>query len=743
MTMPDRDAVLAFIRQTPGLVGKREIARAFGLKGEARVALKALLAEMEEEGLLAAGPGRSLGEAGHLPRVAVLIVAEASGNRALAMPERWDEADGAAPRIAIATGGTGRGRGSGRGAPARLEAGDRVLTRIEGSAPKYLGTVIRKLGRGTASVTGVVRSEADSGRGQPGLMLVPVSKRERRRWPLHHATNAMPGDLVRAELKGSGARTHAVVVENLGSPMQAKSLSAIAIAAKGIPDRFEAAVEAEAVDAGAMDLGPREDWTAMPLICIDPVDARDHDDAIWAEPRGDGWRLVVAIADVAWFVRPGTALDRSAFDRGNSVYFPDQVVPMLPHALSSGACSLKAGTDKAVLACAMDVAADGTVTAAGFHRARVRIAENLAYEVAQQHADSQTGALWDQVLKPLWGCWGALQRARKARAPLALELPERRVILDAEGNVAGIATRERLDAHMLVEDMMIAANVAAAEMLEARKAPVMYRCHEAPDREKLASLKDYLATMGISFALGQVINPATFNRVLARTGDRLELPEIMEAVLRSQTQAYYAPRNTGHFGLALASYGHFTSPIRRYADICVHRALVRACRLGAGGLADGADIRFAAIGEHISFTERRAMEAERETLDRYVARHLAHHVGTIVRARITGVQAFGFFATVDDIGGDGLVPASALGDEPFHFDAAGRFLQGRDSGTRYAVGQRLELRLEEAEPITGSLRFSVPGVAPVERHRGGSGREDRRSPRRGGPPPGVRRGRRS
>ena len=320
-------------------------------------------------------------------------------------------------------------------------------------------------------------------------------------------------------------------------------------------------------------------------------------------------------------------------------------------------------------------------------------------------------------------------------------------MLDAEGRVQGIAVRERFDAHRVIEDMMIAANVAAAKALESKKAPVMYRCHEAPGREKLTSLKEYLGTMGISFALGQVITPATFNNVIRKAEGRPDLTEISEAVLRSQTQAYYAPRNEGHFGLSLKSYGHFTSPIRRYADVCVHRALVSAFKLGPGGLSDGAEQRFAAIGEHISFTERRAMEAERETLDRYIARHLATVVGQVVRARISGVQAFGFFATVDGIGGDGILPVSALGDERFRFDEAGRYLEGSESGTRYAQGQRLELKLEEADPVTGGLRFSIPGVEAAERpgprfRRDGRGGGPARPPR-GGPPPGIRRGRRS
>lgn len=757
MNLPDRDSILAFVRQTPSAVGKREIARAFGLKGQEREALKALLADMEVEGLLESGPGRTVHKAGGLPRVAVLTVVSAQGARVLAVPEKW-EGDGQPPRVLIGAARGGPGR-AGTARPAgisreRHEAGDRLLTRIEGDHPKYLGTVIKRLAKGNAPLMGVVK------RTEHGLVLCPLDKRERRTWPIHHGSAVSPGELVRAELKGSGARTAAHVTERLGDPFAAaSSLSDIAIAAKGIPKEFPAEAEREAeraarlwASAGLKDDGKREDWRQIPLITIDPADARDHDDAVWAEPlpeaEGGGWNLLVAIADVSWFVLPGSPLDRQAFDRGNSVYFPDQVVPMLPHALSSDACSLNAGTEKAVLACRLRIDPAGDMQGFSFHRARVRIAANLAYEEAQAIIeDRAASALKGSVLVPLWDCWKALSKARAKREPLELELPEKRVLLGPDGRVQGIAVRERFDAHRVIEDMMIAANVAAARALEAKKAPVMYRCHEAPGREKLTSLKEYLGTFGLSFALGQVITPATFNSVIRKAGGRPDLTEISEAVLRSQTQAYYAPRNEGHFGLSLTSYGHFTSPIRRYADVCVHRSLVAAYRLGPGGLPDGAEQRFAAIGEHISFTERRAMEAERETLDRYIARHLATVVGQVVRARISGVQAFGFFATVDGVGGDGIVPVSALGSERFRFDEAGRYLEGAESGTRYAQGQRLELKLEEADPVTGGLRFSIPGVEAAERpgpkfRRDGRGGGATR-PARGGSPPGVRKGRRS
>ncbi len=731
MSLPDRDAILAFIRQTPGAVGKREIARAFGLRGAEREALKALLAGMEADGLLAAGPGRTLHRAGGLPRVAVLTVISADGARIVAVPDQWS-GEGPPPRVLVATGKARGGRAAGR--RERFEAGDRILARIEGESPKFLGTVIKRLARGHARLLGVVRRDE---RGQ--LVLAPTDRRERRSWPLHHASEAAPGDLVRADLKGSGARAAAHIVERLGAPMAGLSLSAIAIAEKGIPDRFPDGVEADAERLAKGPLGPREDWTAIPFLTIDPADARDHDDAVWADADGTGWRLLVAIADVAWYVRPGSPLDRAAFDRGNSVYFPDQVVPMLPHALSSDACSLKAGRDRAALVADIRLSARGELLSASFHRARIRVLGNIAYEAAQAAIDGDAPGPHADLLAPLWGCWRALAAARAKREPLDLELPERRVVLDDEGRVTGIATRERLDAHRVIEEMMIAANVAAARALEGAKADVMYRCHEPPAREKLLALKDYLETLGVALALGQVITPQTFNRVLDRCRDRTDLPEISEAVLRAQTQAYYAPRNTGHFGLSLPSYAHFTSPIRRYADVCVHRALIAALGLGDGGLAPGAGQRFAAIGEHISFTERRAMAAERETLDRYVARHLASAVGQRVRARISGVQAFGLFATVDGIGGDGLVPVSALGPERFRFDEAGRFLEGTQTGTRYHQGQRLDLLLEAADPATGALRFALPGFAPAEPRHPRTRREGRGP--RGRPAPPARQGR--
>jgi ribonuclease R len=381
------------------------------------------------------------------------------------------------------------------------------------------------------------------------------------------------------------------------------------------------------------------------------------------------------------------------------------------------------------MACHLKIAKDGTLKSWKFTRAKICVAANIAYEDAQAAIDAAgekrievssptcsmpevegpvLSELVEKALKPLWGCWRALLAAREKRGPLELDLPERQVMLDEKGRITSVAPRERLDAHRLVEDYMIAANVAAARALEAKKAPVMYRVHEPPSREKLIALKDYLDTFEIPFTLGQVIKPGTFNQIIDRIGDADFRPEIMEQLLRTQMQARYGPERLGHFGLALATYAHFTSPIRRYADLLVHRALVSAHRLGDGGLPAGEEQRFEEIGEHISNLERRAMQAERETLDRYVAAFLADQVGQLVDCRITGVQPFGFFATVLELGGDGLVLASTLGNEYFRYDEKSQQLIGDESGGTYRQGQRLKLRLAEANPVSGGLRFELP-----------------------------------
>jgi ribonuclease R len=763
--LPTRQQILDFIATSDGPAGKREIARAFGLSGADKIALKTLLADMADEGLIDGAPGRAFHQAGGVPKVTVLRVTDVDDSgQAWAVPERW-ESDAPEPRLRVLE---RKGRGS------ALGVGDRILARTEQRGNGYAAHPMKKLLKGSELVLGVVHQE-----GEKGFWLRPVEKKERRELPISDLGPAQRGDLVLAEKTGRPPRLTARVSEVLGDPFAPRSFSLIAIHKHGIPHEFPDQVNEEAGRVAGQKLGEREDLTGIPIVAIDPADARDHDDAVWAAPDEDpanagGWRAIVAIADVSFYVRPGSALDKEARKRGNSVYFPDRVVPMLPETLSAHVCSLKEGEDRAALVCHLQVTKDGQIKSWRFTRARVRIAANIAYEDAQAAIDAIAGqqrveissptcsmpeieaeappvpaALIESTLKPLWACWRALYKAREKRGPLELDLPERQVVLDETGRIASVAPRERLDAHRLIEDYMIAANVAAAKALEAKKAPVMYRDHEPPSREKLVALKDYLATFGIEFALGQVVRPSTFTHIIERVrameGGADILPQIMEQILRTQSQAVYSPQNTGHFGLALGSYAHFTSPIRRYADLIVHRSLVRAYGLGEGGLSDAEAQSMDVTGELISQLERRAMEAERETLDRYVAAYLSERVGDLVDCRITGVQPFGFFATVEGLGGDGLVPVSTLGSEYFRYDEASRSLVGEHSDERFTLGQRLKLRLVEANPVSGGLRFALPDAATAPRRGDRSGRGDgRKRPIQGrrGRPANIRAGRR-
>lgn len=720
--LPTRKQILDFIQNSTEPAGKREISRHFGLKGNEKIQLKALLKDMAEEGLID-GKRTAFHKMGGLPKVTVLRVIDIDEGEAIAVPDTWQPEDATPPpRIRLVE----KGRGS------ALKKGDRVLSRTEETGTGWRAFPMKKLELRSEQILGVV--EIDGG-GKPWL--APVDKRIRNSSPISDLGEAKAGELVLGVPIGRSARPSVKITEVLGEPLAPKSFSLIAIHKHGIPNHFIEEVLEEAQVSAKLPLSPdhREDLRHLPIVAIDPSDARDHDDAIWAQPDGQGgFDALVAIADVSFYVRPGGQIDREARRRGNSVYFPDRVVPMLPEVLSADVCSLRSGEDRAAMACHLKIDAEGKVVDWRFTRAIVRIDEVIAYEEAQARIDEGRA---QEHLTNLWAAWKALATARANRDPLELELPERRVKLDEKGRITEIAIRERLDAHRVVEDFMIAANVAAAKALEAKVAPVVYRIHETPSREKLMALKDYLATFGKKLAMGQVITPSLFNRMLKDVTDETEKALIMEAVLRSQTQAYYGPANAGHFGLALASYAHFTSPIRRYADLLVHRALVDAYGLeqpkpkadipALSGLSERDREDLGRVSDAISQAERRAMEAERETIDRYVAAWLASRVGEVFDTRITGVQKFGFFATIVGLGGDGLVPVSTLGDERFTYDEKAQVLVGDETGTTFSIGQILKLRLAEANPLTGALKYELPdgggrieprGAAPALKHKG-------------------------
>ena len=701
--LPSREQVLEFIRSADGQVGKREIGKHFRIKGQEKIALKKLLKDMAEEGLID-GSKTAFHRMGGVPKVTVLRVVDIEDGEPIAIPDSWQPDDAVPPpRLRVIE----------KKKQAALRKGDRVLARTEEAGKGWLAHPMKKLPDSQQSLLGVVELD-NSG----AAWLAPVDKRIRNASRIADIGGAEEGNLVLAEPVGRGARSGVKVTEVLGDPLAPKSYSLIAIHKYGIPHSFpeEALTGAEAAAKLTLSEEKREDLRDLPIVAIDPADARDHDDAIWAEPDGEGgYDAVVAIADVAFYVRPGSAVDREARKRGNSVYFPDRVVPMLPEVLSADVCSLKEGEDRAAMVCHLRISPEGKVTDWRFSRAIVRIYQNTAYEDAQAQIDAGTAP---DHLKYLWDAWKLLAAARADRDPLDLDLPERRVMLDEQGRIAEIAVRERLDAHRVVEDFMIAANVAAAKALESKASPVVYRVHEPPTREKLIALRDYFKSIGKNMALGQVITPGLFNRMIKDIADPAEKALVMEAVLRSQTQAYYGPGNAGHFGLALGSYAHFTSPIRRYADLLVHRALGDAFHLeqpkpkgdavpATSGLADRDREDLSKITDAISMTERRAMEAERDTIDRYVAAWLSGRVGETFQTRITGVQKFGFFATIVKLGGDGLVPVSSLGREYFTYDEGAHSLTGEDTGTSFTVGDLLDLRLAEANPLTGALKFEL------------------------------------
>jgi len=728
--MPSQTEIIEFIQSYDGAAGKREIAKAFGLKGQEKIALKKRLKQMAEDGLID-GKRTAYHRAGDLPKVTVLKIVSIEDGELYAEPESKDgDADSKLQRLLVKESKK----------HAALKRGDRILARTEQTEHGWRAHPMKKLPARSEGLMGVVEID------QAGkAWLAPVDKKIRNSSPISDLGGAEDGELVIVERTGNSPRAGVKVVEVVGDPLAPKSFSMIAIAKHGIPNVFPGEVVEEAKQAAKLPLSEdkREDLRGVPIVAIDPADARDHDDAIWAEPDGEGgYRAIVAIADVSFYVRPGGALDKEARKRGNSVYFPDQVVPMLPEVLSADVCSLKQDVDRAAMACHLRISSKGQITEWRFTRAIVRLARNVAYEDAQAAIDSGDAP---EFLTHLWGAWKLLHEARTARDPLELDLPERQVRLNDKGQIEEIAVRERLDAHRVVEDFMIAANVAAAKALEAKTAPVVYRIHEPPSREKLISLREYMATQGRKIALGQVITPGLFNRLLKDVTDEAEKALVMEAVLRSQTQAYYGPANAGHFGLSLGSYAHFTSPIRRYADLLVHRALVDAYKLEqprpdgglppGSGLADRDRDSLQAISDAISQTERRAMEAERDTIDRYVAAWLSGRVGETFDTRITGVQGFGFFATIEKLGGDGLVPVSTLGREYFRYDEASQTLVGEGSGTSYSVGDRLKLKLAEANALTGALKFEVPdsegqGIEP--RGRRGDGRDGGRNKSGGG-----------
>jgi ribonuclease R len=705
--IPTKAEILNWISDNPTLTSKRDIAKAFGIKGAARIDLKRILKELEAEGHLEKRK-KTYRDPDRLPPVSVLQVrGQTRDGEPLAKPLEW-HGEGVEPMVLLIP----------RASDPAIGEGDRILARLQevkGEAHQYEARLIRRIGTNPRRVLGVFRKSAEGGR------ILPIDKGDGKEWlvPDDATGGAKDGELVEAEQSGPKGRLglpRARITDRLGDPSAPKAVSLIAIHQHGIPDDFPDEVITEADGMKPAGLKGRDDLRDMPLVTIDPYDARDHDDAVWAhaddDPKNKGGHVIwVAIADVAHYVRPGSALDAEARKRGNSSYFPDRVVPMLPDRLSGDLCSLHEGVPRACLALRMQIDAHGQKISHRFCRGLMRSAASLSYREVQEAMDGtpneKCGPLMEEVIAPLYAAHAALKDARRARQPLDLDLPERKVVLNDEGEVTSVAFADRLEAHKLIEEFMVLANVAAAETLIAKKSPLLFRVHEEPPPEKLDSLREVAEAAGLVLAKGQALRTSHLNQLL-RAAQGTDHSEVINmSTLRAMTQAYYAPSNFGHFGLALQAYAHFTSPIRRYADLVVHRALITAHGWGDDGLSPGEIERLEGTAEHISETERRSMTAERDTNDRYLAAYLSERVGDEFTGRISGVAKFGVFVRLDETGADGLIPVRNLGREFFHFDREAATLMGADTGTVIGLGQRVTVRLAEAAPVTGGIALDL------------------------------------
>lgn len=699
--IPTREQVLEFITDNPDLANKREIARAFGLKGQDKIPLKVILKELEEEGLVDRSR-KTLHVSGELPPVGVIeVTGRNKDGEITARPSNWRGA-GDPPQIYV----TFR-----KGETAK--PGERILAKMEKQEDgTYTASVMRRLQDSQDQILGVYQKVGHDGRVQP------IKRGSRVEYSIRsdEADGAKSGDLVMIEV-GNRRGREARIIENLGSVSDPRTVSLISIHDHEIPFEFPENVVVEAEQAEAPDIKTRRDLTDLPFVTIDPADARDHDDAVFAEAdtnaSNEGGHIVwVAIADVAHFIRPGSALDREALKRGNSCYFPDRVVPMLPDILSGDLCSLHEGVVRSCMVVRMVFNAAGKKISHEFLRGAIRSAASLNYsEVEQAHLgniNDKTGPLLDTVITPLYNAYHAVARARDKRGPLALDLPEHRVEINDEGVVTSVAFRERIEAHRVIEDFMIQANVSAAETLGKRDAPLLYRIHEPPGMEKAEALQEFLKSINLSVPKGGALQPSHFNKLLAEVDDGPYETMVNEMVLRSQSRAEYSIDNQRHFGLNLDHYAHFTSPIRRYADLIIHRALVTAGKLGDDGLSDHDIKTMEETAQTISEHERRAMAAERDATDRYVAAYMADHIGAEFTGRVSGVAKFGLFVKLNETGADGLIPIRTLGtNEYFEFDEKRLKLIGERSGTVYHLGQAVTIRLAEATPVTGGLIFEM------------------------------------
>ncbi len=721
--LPTKEQILEVLANDKSIKNRRDLGRAFDIRGEKRTPFKLLLREMKKQGLINK-PSGNLSSPVDLPSVIVLeIASDADVENLFAYPANWQGKQDEKPKIFIKSNKKSR---------ATPTAGDRILARVSQTDGQYFATPIKILDRPRKAQIGIIRLD------DKGARLIPIDRKQKEmRISKDDLLDAKDGDLVEVEVKITGRMMIPIAKVNavIGNPASEGAISMIAIHNHEIPYIFPALVIKQANELKEITFDKkqqkiREDWLDIPFITIDPESAKDHDDAVYAKPDDnpnniDGHIIYIAIADVAAYVIAGSPIDKEAYLRGNSVYFPDRVVPMLPERISNDLCSLIENKQRPSMALKFVIDKDGAMISHQFHRIMMRSRAKLSYQQAQAAIDGKgddvTAPLLEPILKPLWAAYEAMAKARESRGPLDLDLPERKIILDKDGKVKSIHQPERLEAHRLIEEMMIAANVCAAITLEKYKTSLLYRVHDVPGREKLIALREFLASLEMSFSNSDSVRPSHFNQTLKAAKKNNKSEQVNEMVLRSQAQAEYSPLNYGHFGLNLDRYAHFTSPIRRYSDLIVHRALISALKLGDDGLSQEEVERLSLAGQHLSTTERRAMAAERETNDRLIAQFMSDKINAHFFGRISGIVKSGLFVRLLDSGADGFVPASSLGSDYFTYHQDSQAMIGERSGERFRLGDDVEVRLLEVAPLAGSLRFEIISdgemVAPPSKNR--------------------------
>jgi len=600
--------------------------------------------------------------------------------------------------------------------------GDRVAVRIEGPRfrGKPQGTIVEVLERRTREVVG--RLQVESG----VAYLTPDNPRITHRVLIPQAQlgGAQSGQIVIVEITQQPSRSAqpvgrvARVLGDHGAPGMETD---IAIHSHGLPCEFPEAVLREAAAYGARIPGTaiagREDLRDTALVTIDGDDAKDYDDAVYCErTRGGGWRLIVAIADVGHYVSPGSALDTEARERGTSVYFPNRVLPMLPEALSNGLCSLVPDEDRLCLCCELRVSDDGRITRSRFFEGVMRSAARLTYrEVGEflerpdaRHAP-RLEALRERLLA-LHGIYRSFTRYRSGRGALELDTPELKLKFDEAGRVAALVEQPRNDAHRLIEECMIAANVAAARFLDRHRVPTLYRVHGLPEIDRLETLRQFLREFGLWLPPAEEVKPEHLRDLLQKIGDRPDAVLISTAVIRSMPQAVYQPGNIGHFGLALEHYAHFTSPIRRYPDLVVHRGIRQVLQEGEVEALVEWHGAFPILGQDCSFRERRADEATRGAIAWLKCYYMQERVGEEFDGIVSGVVDFGLFVQLDGLQVDGLLHVSALGQDYFMRDRSGYRIVGRNSGKVYRLGDRLRVRVTNVSLDERRVDFDLAGA---------------------------------